>query len=136
MVALANGDGRVVCARCTVADSVVRRAKGLLGRTGLRPDEGLLLRPANSVHTAFMRFPIDLVFLDRELNVLDVRASVPPWRLAGRRGARAVLEMGAGEASRRGIAVSDKLRLQEPESEIGVRQPAGRMSLQTRENFQ
>jgi uncharacterized protein len=113
VVALLNGDGRVVCPRCTVADSVLRRTKGLLGRSELGSDEGLLLRPANSVHTAFMRFPIDVVFLDRKLEVLDVRASVPPWRLAARRGARAALELGAGEASRRGIAVSDTLRLQE-----------------------
>ena len=113
MVALVNRDGRVVCQRCTVADSILTRTKGLLGRSELAPDEGLLLRPANSVHTAFMRFAIDVVFLDRQLKVLDVRASVPPWRVAARRGARAALELGAGEASRRGIAVSDTLRLQE-----------------------
>lgn len=108
-----NGDGRVVCPRCTVADSVLTRTRGLLGRSQLEPDEGLLLRPANSVHTAFMRFPIDVVFLDRDLNVLDVRASIPPWRLAARRSARAALELGSGEASRRGIAVADTLQLQE-----------------------
>jgi uncharacterized membrane protein (UPF0127 family) len=112
MAVLLNGDGRVVCPRCTVADSVLTRTKGLLGRSELGSDEGLLLRPANSVHTAFMRFPIDVVFLDRELGVLDVRASVPPWRIAARRGARAALELPAGEASRRGIAVSETLQLQ------------------------
>jgi uncharacterized membrane protein (UPF0127 family) len=58
-----------------------------------------------------MRFPIDVVFLDRELEVLGIRESVPPWRMAARRGARAVLEIGAGEARRRGIALSDTLRL-------------------------
>ena len=110
-VELLTSDGRVVCPKCTVADSVPTRLKGLLGRSGLGPDEGLLLRPAGSVHTAFMRFPIDVVFLDREFEVLEVRESVPPWRMAARRGARAVLEMGAGEARRRGIVLSDKLRI-------------------------
>ena len=76
-------------------------------------DEGLLLRPANSVHTAFMRFPIDVVFLDGELTVLDVVEDVPPWRMKARKGARAVLELGAGEAARQGIAPADSLQLQQ-----------------------
>ena len=94
-----------------IADSVLRRLKGLLGRKALEADEGLLLRPANSVHTAFMRFPIDVVFLDKELNVLDVEEAVPAWRMKARRGARAVLELGAGEAARQGIAPGTSLRL-------------------------
>ena len=110
MELLTTGDGRVVCPKCTIADSVPTRLRGLLGRKGLGADEGLLLTPANSVHTAFMRFPIDVVFLDRELEVLEVRESVPPWRMAARRGAKAVLEMGAGEARRRGIDLSVTLR--------------------------
>ena len=78
--------------------------KGLLGRTALDPDEGLLLRPAGSVHTAFMRFPIDVVFLDGAMQVLRVEPNVPPWRMTGQRGARAVLETPAGAAERAGIA--------------------------------
>ena len=109
---LRREDGRIVCERVVVADRAHRRMRGLLGRKYLRQGEGMVLRPGWSIHTAFMRFPIDVVFLDRELKVLEVRASVPPWRLAARRGARAALELGAGEASRRGIAVPDTLRLQ------------------------
>ena len=104
-------DGRVVCPRCSIADSVRTRLRGLLGRSALEPGEGLLLRPANSVHTAFMRFPIDVVFLDKELNVLNVEEAVPAWRMKARRGARAVLELGAGEAARQGIAAGATLRL-------------------------
>jgi uncharacterized protein len=111
-VVLAAGDGRVVCRQCVVADSVRARMKGLLGRSTLDPSEGLLLRPANSVHTAFMRFPIDVVFLDKELQVLDVVQAVPPWRMKARRGARAVLELGAGEAARQGIAPGESLRIE------------------------
>jgi uncharacterized membrane protein (UPF0127 family) len=92
-----------------VADSYWARLRGLLGRSGLEPGEGLLLWPANSVHTAFMRFPIDVVFLDRDLTVLDVVEGLPPWRVTARRGARAVLELGAGEAARQGIAPGDCL---------------------------
>ena len=92
-----------------VADSYWARLRGLLGRSGLEPGEGLLLRPANSIHTAFMRFAIDVVFLDQDLTVLDVVEGVPPWRVKARRDARAVLELGAGEAARQGIVPGDCL---------------------------
>lgn len=103
--------GRVICERCTVADRALARLRGLLGRSELRPGEGLLLRPSPSVHTWFMRFPIDVVFLDRDLRVLDARAAVRPWRMAGHRGARVVLELAAGEARRRGVRAGDQLML-------------------------
>lgn len=99
----------------TVADSIRTRMRGLLGRGELEPGQGLLLRPANSVHTAFMRFAIDVVFLDGELQVLDVVSAVPPWRLKTRRGARAVLELGAGEAARQGIAPGGHLPIESAE---------------------
>jgi hypothetical protein len=77
--------------------------KGLLGRRGLESGEGLLLRPAGSVHTFFMRFPIDVVFLSREGEVLKVAADLPAWRVTGARKAKAALELAAGEAERREI---------------------------------
>ena len=88
--------------------------KGLLGRSSLPPGEGLLLKPAGSVHTFFMRFPIDVVFLDRELHVVAVAPELRAWRTAGRRGAKAALELPAGEAARRGIKSGDHLRLGTP----------------------
>jgi uncharacterized protein len=102
-VALANDDGTVVCERCLLAETPFARMRGLLGRSGLSSGEGLLLRPAGSVHTAFMRFTIDVVFLDRDSRVLKVAAELAPWRTAGCRGARAVLELPAGEANRQGL---------------------------------
>jgi uncharacterized protein len=83
--------------------------RGLLGRSGLETGEGILLQPASSVHTFFMRFAIDVVFLNRDGEVLKVAKGVPPWRTAAARGARAVVELGAGEAGRRGIRVGDRL---------------------------
>jgi uncharacterized membrane protein (UPF0127 family) len=97
----------------TVASSIPARTRGLLGRRSLEPGEGLLLRPAGSVHTMFMRFPIDVVFLDEELRVLAVAEAVRPWRVKARRGARAVLELGAGEAARQGITEGERLRIAE-----------------------
>src|SRR5919198_5466211 len=95
-VALANDDGTVVCERCLLAETPLARMRGLLGRSGLPSGEGLLLRPAASIHTAFMRFAIDVVFLDRANQVLKVASSLEPWRTTACRGARAVLELPAG----------------------------------------
>jgi uncharacterized protein len=114
---LLDAAGAVVCERCVQATTVWPRLKGLLGRSSLEPGEGLLLRPANSVHTAFMRFAIDAVFVDRDLRVIDVEAGLRPWRMAGRRGARAVLELPAGEAARRSLAPGTRLRLEEARPE-------------------
>jgi uncharacterized protein len=110
VVTLQDARGRVVCDSCAVADRPIGRLRGLLGRAGLAPGEGLLLRPAPSIHTWFMRFPIDAVFLDADLCVLDVRVAVRPWRVAARRGARAVLELSAGETVRHGLRPGDRLR--------------------------
>jgi uncharacterized protein len=108
-IALRREDGSIVCERCVLADTALARLKGLLGRRELPSDEGILLRPASSVHMAFMRFPIDAVFLNRDLQVMKVAADLRPWRAAGARGAKAVLEMPAGEAGRRGLSVGDRL---------------------------
>ena len=110
---LATEDGRVVCERCLIADGPFARMRGLLGRKELPGGEGILLRPAGSVHTFFMRFPIDVVFLDRELRVVAIAADVPPWRTRGARGAKAVVELPAGEASRRSLAEGDTVVLSE-----------------------
>lgn len=108
-VVLRREDGSIVCERCVLADTALMRMKGLLGRRDLPSGEGILLKPASSVHMAFMRFAIDAVFLDRELRVVKVAAGLKPWRMAGSRGAKAVLEIPAGEAARRGLSVGDRL---------------------------
>jgi uncharacterized membrane protein (UPF0127 family) len=106
-------DGRVVCPALSVADTARTRMKGLLGRRSLGDGEGLLLRPAGSIHTAFMRFPIDAVFLDADMRVLRVASNLQPWRLAAQRGAKAVVELPAGAAEGMGLAVGLTLELAE-----------------------
>jgi uncharacterized protein len=108
-VALRREDGSIVCERCVQADTALARMRGLLGRRELPSGEGILLKPASSVHMAFMRFPIDAVFLDRDLRVVKIASDLKPWRAAGSRGAKAVLEIPAGEAGRRGLSVGDRL---------------------------
>jgi uncharacterized membrane protein (UPF0127 family)/CheY-like chemotaxis protein len=106
---LRREDGRVVCERCIVADRAHRRMRGLLGRRGLKPGEGMVLRPAWNVHTAFMRFPIDVVFLDSDQVVVRLERAVAPWRTVSCRGAREVVEIAAGECERRGLEVGDRV---------------------------
>ena len=111
VVTVVDEDGAVVCERCAVAATPLRRLKGLLGRSGLEPGEGLLLSPASSIHTFFMRFSIDVVFLDKDLVVRKVARDVRPWRLAAARRARRVLELPSGEADQRGVETGQQLIL-------------------------
>ena len=70
---------------------------------------GILIRPTWSVHTAFMRFAIDVVFLDADLTVLKIAQRLRPWRAAFRRRAHQALELRAGECERLGLRVGDRL---------------------------
>lgn len=109
--AVVRADGEAVCERLVVADNPLTRLKGLLGRARLEPTEGLLIKPTSAIHTCFMRFPIDALFLDRDLNVVGIESDLRPWRFAGRRGAKVVIELAAGEGRRRGIQLGDRLEL-------------------------
>jgi uncharacterized protein len=114
-------DGSAVCDECFVADTVLTRMRGLLGRPPLRPGEGLMLRPASAIHTWFMRFPIDVLFLNRDLVVTAVAEDVAPWRMRARRRSRSVLELASGETRRLGIRSGDRLRLAEAGATEGTR---------------
>lgn len=103
--------GVVVCRRCELAETAWPRLLGLMGRRRLEPSDGLILRPAASVHTCFMRFPIDAVFLDADLTVLAVSEHLRPWRASWKRRARAVLELPAGATRERGVAVGHRLEI-------------------------
>lgn len=88
------------------------RLVGLLAHRSLAVGEGLLLAPAWSIHTWFMRFAIDVVFLDAAGVVLRVFPALPPWRLvSGTRQARTVLEFGAGTLARTPVTVGERLSI-------------------------
>jgi uncharacterized membrane protein (UPF0127 family) len=110
-ISLERHDGSTVCERCLLAETPLTRLRGLLGRAGLERGEGILLRPASSIHMWFMRFPIDAVFLDSENRVLRIAGQLKPWRMAGCRGAKAVVELPAGECERVGLRPGDRLGL-------------------------
>ena len=88
--------GTVLATSLEVADSGPKRNKGLLGRKHLAPGEGLWIVPCESVHTFFMQFAIDLVYLDRNHRIKKIRNSVPAWRLSACLSAHSILELPAG----------------------------------------
>ena len=88
--------GTVVGTSIDVADSGERRRRGLLDHTGLREGEGLWIVPCESVHTFFMKFPIDLIYLNRAGIVVSVRAHVVPWRMSMCLRAHSILELPSG----------------------------------------
>ena len=102
-----------MCERCLLAETPLTRARGLLGRAGLERGEGILLRPASSIHMWFMRFAIDAAFLDRDGRVLRITEHLRPWRLAACKGAKAVVELPAGECARVGLAPGDVVRVRQ-----------------------
>jgi uncharacterized membrane protein (UPF0127 family) len=106
-----SADEAVVCDRCEIPETALGRMRGLLGRDGLEPGSGMLIDRAPSVHMFFMRFPIDVVFLDRDRKVVRVVERLRPWRVAGARRAVAALELPAGAAA--AVAVGDELVLED-----------------------
>lgn len=106
---LSKHDGTIVCTHCGLATTPLTRLKGLLGRSGLEPGEGMLFRPAGSIHMFFMRFSLDAIFCDRDLVVIDVERGLRPWRLAARKGAKIVIELADGAAE--AVSAGDRLVL-------------------------
>lgn len=102
----------VVGERIEVADTFLSRLVGLLGRSRLLPGYGLLIRPSSGVHTFGMRFPIDVVALDRQLRVLAVWQNLRPWRTtAVKWKTHCVLELAGGHLKTCPIEAGDQLEI-------------------------
>jgi Uncharacterized conserved protein len=99
--------GTVLATCLEVADTSSKRSKGLLGRDGLGDGEGLWIVPCESVHTFFMRFAIDLVYLDRHNKVKKVQRAVAPWRMSLCLTAHSILELPAGTVEATGTVCGD-----------------------------
>jgi uncharacterized membrane protein (UPF0127 family) len=101
---------RVLVERLALALGPLSRLRGLLARPALEEEEGMLLRPCSGVHTFFMRFSIDVLFLDREGRIVALRDGLAPWRVTPVFGeALAVLELRGGRAARGGVELGDRL---------------------------
>ena len=105
--------GTMVAERCRVATSLRDRTLGLLATASLAPGEGLLLERTQSIHMFFMRFPIDVIFTDRQSRVTRTVAGLRPWRVVWwARGARDCLELPVGALSASATVAGDQLQVE------------------------
>ena len=108
--------GIEIAASCELADGMLTRMWGLLGRKGLGPGEGMLISRTGSVHTFFMRFAIDVVFVDKARTIVKIVPNLRPWRIAMARRAKSALELPAGTAATLGLEPGMVLAVGEGES--------------------
>jgi uncharacterized protein len=101
----------VLATRLLLADTSKTRGKGLLGRDSLPAGEGLWIIPCQAIHMFFMRFSIDLVYLDRKKSVCKVRSNVGPWRISACLTAHSVLELPSGTIVETGTRRGDVLEI-------------------------
>ena len=88
--------GVEIASALELADTPLARMRGLLGRSALHRGQGMRFEPGGALHTLFMRFSIDVIFLDRDDRVLKLVHSLRPWRFARAGGTRSVVELPAG----------------------------------------
>ena len=100
--------------RVEVAVTRRDRRKGLLGRSSLEPASALIIAPCFSIHTMFMRFDIDVVFVDDDGRAVKVVRDMTPWRIAVDPTAHAVVELPGGSLRDRQVNIGDRLYLLEP----------------------
>lgn len=106
-----RGDA-LIASRAEKAESFYARFKGLMGRAGLEDGGGLHIEPCNSIHMFFMKFALDIVFLDGELKVVRAISGIKPWRMTRvYSSAESVLELPVGVIARTGTAPGDQLRV-------------------------
>jgi uncharacterized membrane protein (UPF0127 family) len=86
------------------------RLKGLLGRHTLAPATGIWLKPCNSVHCFFMRFSIDVLYLDATQHIIAIRTDLKPWQLSLCWPAKSVVELAGGECQRLRITIGDQIQ--------------------------
>lgn len=103
--------GKALAQRLVVAETFLSRLKGLLGRKELAPGDGLWIKPCNSVHTFGMRFPIDVVFLDRNMQVVSIVRGVRPGRAALHSKAASVLELPVGTLNATGTVIGNYVEI-------------------------
>jgi uncharacterized protein len=103
-------NGQVFLSHLREAQGPWQKFAGLMFAPSLAHGEGVIFRPARGIHTHFMRFAIDLVYLDEAQRVRAVREAMPPWRL-DLRSAEAVIEASAGAVRAADLQIGDELRI-------------------------
>ncbi len=105
-----NDKAELMIPQLEEATSVFQRAKGLLGRADLADHQGLWIKPGNNIHTFFMKFSIDCIFVDKNLVVQKIKSNMVPFRIAGPHWkTTSVIEVKAGTAQKWKLVEGDQL---------------------------
>jgi uncharacterized membrane protein (UPF0127 family) len=117
---LCDGETRqVILPNLEVAATLWAQTIGLMGRKELATASGLLIPHCNAIHTAFVRFPIDVLFLDAQSTVIRLVPALAPWRIHGPvRGAKSVVELPTGTLRQKQIVIGQRFTVHHMEAEI------------------
>ncbi len=108
----------VVSDQCHFANTVLKRLVGFLNRKSLNPGEGLLLDRCYGIHTVGMRFPLDLLFLDKDLHVMKAVRALPPFRTCAVKKAVYVLELPVGSIERSRTETGDQIQIRTADVDV------------------
>lgn len=112
--------GKVIASRVKAAKNPWTRFWGLMGKESLDEQAGLWIEPCNSIHSCFMRFAFDAVFLDKEGYIVDVVEVMRPWRFSHLvKGGRVTLELPEGRVRSLGLEVGQQLITSQGDTEKG-----------------
>ena len=112
MAQLMNSQNQILASHLTIADGMWSRMKGLLGTDALQSQDALWIHRCNSIHTFFMKYAIDCIFLDSNLKVKALKEQIQPSRMTFPIwGARSVIEMKSGQIRDLGLKVGEQLHV-------------------------
>jgi uncharacterized membrane protein (UPF0127 family) len=103
--------GNIIAVEAVVAKTFLQRAVGLMFRQSLTPYDAMIFYKAPSIHMFFMFFPIDVVFLDKEMRVMKIFAALRPWQIASCFKSAVTLELPVHTANNTGLAIGDTLEI-------------------------
>ncbi len=100
----------VIAEKCEIADNFLSRFLGLMFKNELPEGNGLLITPCNSIHMFFMKFPLDIIFIDKEYNIVHLIENIKPWKFSEIIwSSNSVIELPTGAISKTRTAVGDRL---------------------------
>lgn len=113
MKILLNNQDIIIVKNCMIANTFFKRFKGLMGKKTLDKGDGLYIYKCNSIHMFFMRFPIDVIFLDKNKAIVHLIENFKPWRLTlPVKFAMDTLELPAGTIKKYNISLGDTINLE------------------------
>lgn len=107
-----TGNNSMISEDCKVADTFLSRFRGLMGKHELLPGSGLLIIPCKSIHMLFMKFPLDIIFINRDNVVVYIVEGIKPWRVSKIiKNAHSVLELPVGSIKILNTKLGDRIEL-------------------------